>query len=167
MKWLKSATQKSWVVSVGGKQAIIPPNETSDNKWLKVEDHEWAEIEKQPVMASLLKAGGILKLDEEPAELRNSVPALQVTNTQLEAENATLRTRVTELEGQLKDTLGIDIEAIKAEVRQQCEAEKQKALEELDAKATQMLGEKDTTITELEKTIKKLEKKLGKETDGE
>ena len=167
MKWLKSATQKAWVVSVSGKQAIIPPNETPDNKWLRVEDHEWSEIEKQPVIASLLKAGGIVKLDEEPAELRNSVPALQVTNTQLEAENATLRARVSELEAQLKDTSGIDIEAIKAEVRQQCEAEKQKALEELDAKASQILGEKDTTIIELEKTIKKLEKKLGKETDGE
>ena len=163
MKWLKSATQKSWVVNVGGKQAIIPPNETPDNNWLRVDDAEWIEISTTPVIASLLKAGGIIKLDEEPAELRNSVPALQITNTQLEAENATLKARVTELEAQLKDASGIDIEAIKAEVRQQCEEEKKKALEELDAKATQEIETRDKTIEKLEKKIKK----LGGESDGE
>ena len=163
MKWLKSTTQKSWVVNVGGKQAIIPPNETSDNKWLKVDDAEWIEISSTPVIASLLKAGGVMKLDEEPAELRNSVPALQVTNTQLEAENATLRARVTELETQLKNATGVDIEAIKAEVRQQCEEEKKKALEELDAKASLEIETRDKTIEKLEKKIKK----LGGESDGE
>jgi predicted RNase H-like nuclease (RuvC/YqgF family) len=104
-----------------------------------------------------------MKLDEEPAELRNSVPALQVTNTQLEAENATLRARVTELEAQLKNATGVDIEAIKAEVRQQCEEEKKKALEELDAKASQEIETRDKTIEKLEKKIKK----LGGESDGE
>ena len=163
MKWLKSTTQKSWVVSVGGKQAIIPPNETSDNKWLKLGDDEWAEVSATPVIASLLKAGGIMKLDEEPAELRNSVPALQITNTQLEAENATLKARVIELEAQLKDATGIDVEAIKAEVRQQCEEEKKKALEELDAKASLEIETRDKTIERLEKKIKK----LGGESDGE
>lgn len=163
MKWLKSTTQKAWVVNIGGKQAIIPPCETPDNKWLKVDDAEWIEISSTPVIASLLKAGGIMKLDEEPAELRNSVPALQVTNTQLEAENATLRARVTELEGQLKDASGIDVEAIKAEVRQQCEEEKKKALEELDAKASLEIETRDKTIEKLEKKIKK----LGGESDGE
>ena len=106
-------------------------------------------------------------MDEEPAELKNSIPALQVSNTHLQAELDIAKARILELEEQLKNASGIDIEAVKAEVRQQCEEEKQKALEELDAKATQMLGEKDTTIADLEKAIKKLEKKLGKETDGE
>lgn len=163
MKWLKSTTQKSWVVSIQGKQAVIPPCDTPDNKWLKVDDSEWIEISTTPVIASLLKAGGIMKLDEEPAELRNSVPALQVTNTQLEAENATLKARVIELEGQLKDTTNIDIEAIKAEVRQQCEEEKKKALEDLDAKASLEIETRDKTIEKLEKKIKK----LGGESDGE
>lgn len=167
MKWLKSSTQKSWVVSVSGKQAVIPPCETPDNKWLSLSDSEWIEVSSTPVIASLIKAGGIIKLDEEPAELKNSIPALQVSNTHLQAELDIAKARILELEEQLKNASGIDIEAVKAEVRQQCEEEKQKALEELDAKATQMLGEKDTTIADLEKAIKKLEKKLGKETDGE
>lgn len=164
MKWLKSTTQKSWVASCKGKQVIIPPCETPDNKWLKAEEDEYAEIAAIPVIASLVKAGGIMVLNEEPAELRNSVPALQITNTQLEAENATLRARVTELEGQLKDATNIDIEAIKAEVRQQCEEEKQKALEELDAKASKEIESRDKIIEKLEKKIKKLG---GDETDGE
>lgn len=163
MKWLKSSTQKSWVVSVGGRQAIVPPCETPDNRWLSVEDHEWSEITAQPVFASLLKAGGIIKLDEEPAELKNSIPALQISNTHLQAENDALKARIAELEIQLKDSTGIDIEAIKAEVRQECDAEKQKALEELDAKASVEIETRDKTIKKLEKEIKK----LGGESDGE
>lgn len=153
MKWLKSTTQKSWVVNVGGKQAIIPPCETSDNKWLKVDDAEWIEISSTPVIASLLKAGGIMKLDEEPAELKNSVPALQVTNTQLEAENATLRARVTELETQLKDATSIDIEKIKADAV----AAKQAEYDALKAEAEQALADKDKEIARLEKKLKKEE----------
>lgn len=159
MKWLKSTTQKSWVVSIQGKQAVIPPNETSDNKWLKVDDSEWIEISTTPVIASLLKAGGIMKLDEEPAELRNSVPALQVTNTQLEAENATLKARVIELEAQLKDATNIDIEKIKEDAV----AAKQAEYDALKAEAEQALTDRDKTIEKLEKKIKK----LGGESDGE
>lgn len=156
MKWLKSTTQKSWVASCKGKQVIIPQNETSDNRWLQLGDDEFAEISSSPVIASLVKAGGIMVLNEEPAELKNSVPALQVTNTQLKAELETARARIVELEGQLKGATGVDIEAIKAEVRQQCEEEKKKALEELDAKATQEIESRDKTIEKLEKKIKKL-----------
>lgn len=156
MKWLKSTTQKSWTVGINGRQVVIPQNETPDNKFLCLEETEYAELIKVPVIASLIKAGGILKLDQEPAELKNSVPALQITNTQLQAENETLKARIVELEGQLKDTTNIDIEAIKAEVRQQCEEEKKKALEELDAKASQEIETRDKTIEKLEKKIKKL-----------
>lgn len=167
MKWLKSTTQKAWVAACNNRQVIIPPCETSDNRWLKLDDVEYEEISKLPVIASLIKVGGITILDQEPAELRNSVPALQVTNTQLKAENDILKARVVELEEQLKNTTGIDIEAIKAEVRQQCEEEKQTALKELDDKATQIIADKDTVITERDKTIEKLEKKIKKLGGGE
>ncbi|MBO5750599.1 MAG: hypothetical protein J6Q48_02375 [Bacteroidaceae bacterium] len=163
MKWLKSSTQKSWVVSVGGKQAVIPQCETPDNKWLSLSDSEWIEVSSTPVIASLIKAGGIIKLDEEPAELKNSIPALQVSNTHLQAELDIAKARILELEDQLKNASGVDIETIKAEVRQQCEEEKKKALEELDAKATQEIETRDKTIEKLEKKIKK----LGGESDGE
>lgn len=156
MKWLKSTTQKAWVASCKNKQVVIPPCETSDNRWLQLGEDEFAEISKTPVIASLIKASGIMVLNEEPAELRNSVPQLQVTNTQLRAELDMATARITELEEQLKNATGVDIEAIKAEVRQQCEEEKNKALEELDAKASQEIEARDKTIEKLEKKIKKL-----------
>lgn len=162
MKWLKSTTQKSWVASCKDKQIVIPQCETRDNRWLSLRDEEWAEVSKIPVIASLVKAGGIMVLDEEPAELKNTVPALQVTNTQLRADLDMAQARIIELEAQLKNNTGIDVEAIKAEVRQQCEAEKQKALEELDAKASALIAEKDALLSEKEATITKLEKKLKK-----
>lgn len=154
-KWLKSTSPKSWVAVSQGKQVVIPQSEPAD-RWLQLGDDEWAEVEKTPVIASLIKAGGIMVLNEEPAELRNSIPALQVTNNQLNAELAAAKDRIATLEAQLKDTANIDIEAIKAEVRQQCEEEKQKALEELDAKASKLIEEKDAKIAKLEKKIKKL-----------
>ena len=155
MKWLKSTTQKSWVASCKDRQIVIPQCETRDNRWLSLQDDEWAEVSKIPVIASLVKAGGIMVLSEEPAELKNTVPALQVTNTQLRADLEIAQARIVELEAQLKNSTGIDVEAIKAEVRQQCEAEKQKALEELDAKASALIAEKDATIAKLEKKLKK------------
>lgn len=161
-KWLKSTTQKSWIASCDGKQFVIPPSETSDNRWLHVGDDEFAGITSLPVISSLIKAGGILVLNEEPAELKNSIPALQVTNTHLQAELDTAKARITQLEAQLKDTSSIDIEAVKADVRQQCEREKQAALEELDAKASQIIAEKDTLIAEKDKEIAKLERSLKK-----
>lgn len=162
MKWLKSTTQKSWVASCNNRQIIIPQNETADNRWLSLGDDEFAEISSLPVIASLIKAGGIMVLDQEPEELKNSIPALQVSNTQLKAELDAAKERITALEAQLKDTNSIDIEAIRDEVRRQCEVEKQQALEEaqqkyqqLEAEATQALADKDAEIAKLEKKLKK------------
>lgn len=156
MKWLKSTTQKSWVARINDKQVVIPQAETSDNRWLEVDETEYAELAALPVIASLIKANGIMVLNEEPAELRNSIPALQVTNNQLQAELATAKERIVELEEQLKNATGVDIEAIKAEVRKQCEEEKQAALKELDDKASQMIADKEKTIEKLERRLKKL-----------
>jgi len=156
MKWLKSTSQKAWTVGTGDKQYVIPQCDTRDNRWLKVGDDEYAEISSLPVVASLIKAGGITVLSEEPAELRNSVPHLQVTNTQLKAELDTVKAECESLRAQLANTTGIDIEKIKDEVRQQCEEEKKKALEELDAKASQEIEARDKTIEKLKKQIKKL-----------
>ena len=156
MKWLKSTTQKAWVASVGDRQIVIPQNETADHRWLSLEDAEYAEVSALPVIASLIKANGIMVLDQEPAELKNSIPVLQVTNNQLKADLEAARERIVELENQLKDASGVDVEAIKAEVRQQCEEEKKHALEELDAKASKEIEQREETIKKLEKKIKKL-----------
>ena len=152
MKWLKSTTQKAWVASCKNKQVVIPPCETSDNRWLQLGEDEFAEVSKTPVIASLIKANGIMVLNEEPAELRNSVPQLQVTNTQLRAELDTAKVRIAQLEEQLKDATGVDIEAIKAEAV----AAKQAEYDVLKTEAEQALADKDKTIEKLEKKIKKL-----------
>ena len=157
MKWLKSTTQKTWTVGIENQQYLIPANETPDNRWLRVDEVEYSKLAASPVIASLIKAGGIMVLDQEPAELRNTVPQLQVTNTQLTAELEVAKARIVELEGQLKDATNIDIEAIKADavaaVQAQLDA-KQKELEELDAKASALIEEKDKKIAKLEKKLK-------------
>ena len=151
MRWLKSTTQKAWTVAAGGKQCVIPQNETSDNRFLCVGEDEYAEIAKMPVIAALIKAGGILVLDQEPAELKNSIPVLQVTNTQLQTENEQLRARVTELETQLKNATSIDIEQIKTEAV----AAKQAEYDALKVEAEEALAEKNKEIARLEKKLKK------------
>lgn len=158
MKWLKSTTQKSWVASCKGKQVIIPQNETSDNRWLQLGEDEFAEISSSPVIASLVKAGGIMVLNEEPAELKNSVPALQVTNTQLKAELETAKARIIELEGQLKNTAQVaDVQAEVDKAVAATKAEYEKKLKELDEKATKIISDKEAEITKLEKKLKKVE----------
>ena len=157
MKWLKSTSNKEWVVGYEGKQFIVPGS-TKEAAFLSIEDDVYAGIAKLPVIASLLKAGGIIVLDEEPAELKNSLPMLQVTNTQLRAENDTLKARVAELEDQLKNATNIDIEAIKAAAVQPVQDAldaKQHELEDLDEKASKLLDEKDKKIAKLEAKLKK------------
>ena len=134
MKWLKSTTQKTWTVN--GK--LIPACVTPDNHYLVLQDEEYSGIVQVPVIKSLIKAGGILVLSEEPAELKNSVSALQ-------GNNAALTARITQLEEQLKNqgTTDIDVNAIKEE-----------AVKELKAEAIAELQAKDDRIAELEKQLK-------------
>ena len=142
MKWLKSTTQKTWTVN--GK--IIPACVTPHNDYLNVEDSEYAVMSKVPVVASLIKAGGILVLNEEPAELKNSLDNLQTSN-------AVLQARVTQLEEELKHdkmmSQAIDVEAIKAE-----------AQEEIRAEAVKELQEKQDALDAKDAEIKKLKKQL-------
>lgn len=132
MKWLKSTTQKIWTVN--GK--TIPACVTPDNAYLKLQDEEYSEISRSPVIKSLVKAGGILVLSEEPAELKNSVETLQ-------GNNAALMARITQLEEQLKKTQPVDVEAVKEE-----------AIAELKEEAIAELKAKDARIAELEKQLK-------------
>ena len=43
MRWLKSTTQKSWVLGAAGKQFIVPQCDTRDNKWLVIEEEDFAQ----------------------------------------------------------------------------------------------------------------------------
>lgn len=122
MKWLKSTTQKTWTVN--GK--VIPACVTAHNDYLKIDDSEFTRLSGTPVVKSLITAGAILVLDSEPAELKNSVAALQ-------GNNAALTAKITQLEEQLKnaETASVDIEKIREEAQAEI---KEQAVSELQAK---------------------------------
>ena len=144
MKWLKSTTQKTWYAN--GKK--IPQCITPNNEYLQLEDADYAALEKMPVIASLIHAGGILVLSEEPAELKNSVEVLQGDKAALVAKNTELEARVKELEAQAGAAAPVDVDAIKEE-----------AVAELKAEAVAELQKKDDEIAELKKQLKAAEKK--------
>lgn len=161
MRWLKSTTQKSWVLSNGTKQFVVPQNETRDNRWLTMEEDDFAAVIKQPVVAGLVKNNAIMVLDKEPAEIKNSLPNLQVTNTALRAELETvtaerdaLKARIQEIE---TGTSGVDLEAEIAKAVEATKAEYEQKLKELDDKASKLIDEKDAEIKKLEKKLKKAE----------
>lgn len=162
MRWLKSTTQKSWVFSNGTKQFIVPQNTTRDNKWLVMEEDDFAAIVKQPVVAGLIKNNAITVLDKEPAELKNSLPNLQVTNNTLRAENETLRAENETLKARIKEieegTSGVDLEAEIAKAVEAVKAEYEQKLKDLDDKATKIIEDKDVEIKKLEKKLKKEDK---------
>lgn len=145
MKWLKSTTQKTWVAS--GK--TIPACVTPHNDYLQIDDSEYAVLTAIPVIKSLINAGGILVLDQEPAELKNSVDNLQLSNVALKARNAELETQIAQLQKQA--TPIVDVEAIKAE-----------AQEEIKAEAIKELQEKQESLDAAQAEIKKLKAQLEK-----
>lgn len=159
MRWIKSTTQKSWVFSHGTKQFIVPQNTTRDGKWLVMEEDDFAAIMKQPVVAGLIKNNAIMVLDKEPAELKNSLPNLQVTNNELRAENETLKAENESLKARIKEleegTTGIDLEAEIAKAVDAVKAEYEQKLKDLDDKASAVIAEKDAEIKKLEKKLKK------------
>ena len=140
MKWLKSTTQKTWTVN--GK--IIPACITSHNDYLIVDDSTYTEISKIPVIKSLIKAGGILVLGEEPTELKNSVDALQ-------GNNAALTAQVTQLQEQLKvKEAELKVASSKKSTKVDIEKIKEEAQAEIKAQAIAELEEKEARIKELE-----------------
>lgn len=136
MKWLKSTTQKTWTVN--GR--VIPACVTPHNDYLKMDESEFTALAGTPVIKSLITAGAILVLDSEPAELKNSVEALQ-------GNNAALTAQITQLQEQLRQQSAVDVEKIKEE-----------AQAEIKAQAIAELQEKEARIAELEKQLAKASK---------
>lgn len=142
MKWLKSTSQKAWTVM--GK--VIPPCLTPDNRYLEVDNSTYTSISSVPVIKSLIKAGDILVLSEEPAELKNSLSSLQ-------SNNAVLKTQVTQLQEELKEK-----EQYLEAARLDTEKIKEEAQAEIKAQAVAELKEKESRIKELEAELAKLKK---------
>lgn len=130
-RWLKSTTQKAYTVQ--GK--VIPPCVTSDNKWLKMTESEYSEIKRMPVIASLIKAGGILVTVKEPEELKNSVEGLKGSNAELIAINTQLQEEIKALKSGAGDdsVTKRELADLKKEAKAELQA-KQKALDEALAK---------------------------------
>lgn len=140
MKYVKSTTQKEWVAQ--GK--IIPACITKDNRYLKIEDEEWAKIAEIPVIKALIKSGGIFVADKAPTDLQESSTELKVTNAELKAEVAQLKAQLSAQ----KDNSGLEakvaeLQTLLADKEKEAEALKQEALEEL--------AKKDEEIAKLKK----------------
>lgn len=152
MVWLKSTTQKEWVIN--GK--IIPRCMTKDNQYLNLSDTEYNNLLSIPVFNSLVKASAILVLHQEPAEIRNNIQNLNASNAELVARNTELQTRIAELEKKAGST--VDVEKIKEEA---VASLKEEAVKELQEKQDAL----DAATAEIEKLKKQLAKAKSK--DGE
>lgn len=152
MVWLKSTTQKEWVIN--GK--IIPRCMTKDNQYLNLSDTEYNNLLSIPVFNSLVKASAILVLHQEPAEIRNNIQNLNASNAELVARNTELQTRVAELEKKVSPA--VDVEKIKEEA---VASLKEEAVKELQEKQDAL----DAATAEIEKLKKQLAKAKSK--DGE
>lgn len=152
MVWLKSTTQKEWVIN--GK--IIPRCMTKDNQYLNLSDTEYNNLLSIPVFNSLVKASAILVLHQEPAEIRNNIQNLNASNAELVARNTELQTRIAELEKKAKPE--VDVEKIKEEA---VASLKEEAVKELQEKQDAL----DAATAEIEKLKKQLAKAKSK--DGE
>lgn len=152
MVWMKSTTQKEWVIN--GK--IIPRCMTKDNQYLNLSDTEYNNLLSIPVFNSLVKASAILVLHQEPAEIRNNIQNLNASNAELVARNTELQTRIAELEK--KAGPAVDVEKIKEEA---VASLKEEAVKELQEKQDAL----DAATAEIEKLKKQLAKAKSK--DGE
>ena len=152
MVWLKSTTQKEWVIN--GK--IIPRCMTKDNQYINLSDTEYNNLLSIPVFNSLVKASAILVLHQEPAEIRNNIQNLNASNAELVARNTELQTRVAELEKKVGPA--VDVEKIKEEA---VASLKEEAVKELQEKQDAL----DAATAEIEKLKKQLAKAKSK--DGE
>ena len=153
MYFVKSTTQKAYTVE--GK--LIPRCVTNDNSYLELTDSEWAHISDIPVIASLIRAGGILFTTKSPQDRNTSLESLNGSNALLLATNTELEEELKRKELELsiaKQSAGadIDVEAIKQEA---VEEVKKEAIAELQAKQDEL----NSARAELEKLRKQLKSK--------
>lgn len=153
MYFVKSTTQKAYTVE--GK--LIPRCVTNDNSYLELTDSEWAHISDIPVIASLIRAGGILFTTKRPQDMNTSLESLKGSNALLIAKNTELEEELKRKELELsiaKQSAGadIDVEAIKQEA---VEEVKKEAIAELQAKQDEL----NSARAELEKLRKQLKSK--------
>lgn len=145
MKYLKSTTQKAYTV----KGYTIPKCITPKNDYLILNDSEYSEIEKIPVIKSLIKAGGIFISDKEPSDSIKNIENLEATNAQLIARATELEAKLKELERRREAGEVVNIAKIKED-----------AQAEIKAQAIQELQEKQAALDAAQKEIEELKAQL-------
>lgn len=145
MKYLKSTTQKAYTV----KGYTIPKCITPKNDYLILNDSEYSEIEKIPVIKSLIKAGGIFISDKEPSDSIKNIENLEATNAQLIARATELEAKLKELERRREAGEVVNIAKIKED-----------AQAEIKAQAIQELQEKQNALDAAQKEIEELKAQL-------
>ena len=145
MKYLKSTTQKAYTV----KGYTIPKCITPKNDYLILNDSEYSEIEKIPVIKSLIKAGGIFISDKEPSDSIKNIENLEATNAQLIARATELEAKLKELERRREAGEVVNIAKIKED-----------AQAEIKAQAIQELREKQAALDAAQKEIEELKAQL-------
>ena len=145
MKYLKSTTQKAYTV----KGYTIPKCITPKNDYLILNDSEYSEIEKIPVIKSLIKAGGIFISDKEPSDSIKNIENLEATNAQLIARATELEEKLKELERRREVGEVVNIAKIKED-----------AQAEIKAQAIQELQEKQAALDDAQKEIEELKAQL-------
>lgn len=129
MKYLKSTTQKAYTV----KGNTIPKCITVNHDYLILSDSEYSEIEKIPVIKSLIKAGGIFVSDKEPSDVVSQSALLINSNAQLIARATELERKLAELERRKDEGEIVNITKIKEEAQAQAIQELQEKQDALDA----------------------------------
>lgn len=145
MKYLKSTTQKAYTV----KGYTIPKCITPKNDYLILNDSEYSEIEKIPVIKSLIKAGGIFISDKEPSDSIKNIENLEATNARLIARATELEAKLEELERRREAGEVVNIAKIKED-----------AQAEIRAQAIQELQEKQDALDAAQKEIEELKAQL-------
>lgn len=136
MKYVRSTSAKSYYAN----GVTIPKGTGKD--YAVLDDGKWDELSKIPVIASLVKSGGIQALNKQPDELANSPVYLNNTLAELKRQNTILSEK-------LRKTADIDVEKVKAD-----------AVKELKAEAIHEIQNKQAELEKALAKIATLEKKL-------
>ena len=136
MKWLKSTTQKTYLID--GKK--IPACVTPDNEYLALSDDGYVTLKKNKVIASLIEGGAVLVTDVEPMSPSKQASVLTQEKALLIKENTELKEKLKEAED--SSALRAELDSTKSE------------LASLKKKYAALEKEAKETIAELEAQLK-------------
>lgn len=139
MKWLKSTTQKSYIIE--GKK--IPQCITPNNDYLALSDEGYNNFIKNAVIKSLVNGGAILVTDIEPQSPTQQASTLTKEKAMLIRENTELKEKLKAAED--NSAAKVELETTKAEL-----ASLQKKYTALEKKYAELEKEAKDTIEELQ-----------------